>query len=118
MNLMSFVPILEQSVQRRSAVRYKLRLPVVFYWNDGIERTAGGFTSDVALDGALILSSTCPAIGSEVRIEVLIPSPNHPYEELRIECVGRVTRVVALSGYGAFGVEGIFDDDHLTCLVL
>jgi len=115
---MSPGPILERSVQRRSAVRYKLRLPVIFYWNDGLEHTAGGFTSDVALDGALIISSTCPPIGSEVRIEVLIPSPNHSHEELRIECVGRVTRVVVPPGCSAFGVQGMFDDDHLTRQVL
>jgi len=109
-------PTLERDVQRRSAVRYKLRLPVIFHWNDGIERTSGGFTSDVALDGALILCSTCPTVGSEVRIEVLIPSPNHSHEELRIECVGRVSRAVTLPGFSAFGVQGMFDDDHLTRL--
>lgn len=107
-------PILERSLQRRSAVRYKLRLPVIFHWNDGKEHTEGGFTSDVALDGALILSSKCPPVGSEVRIEVLIPSPDHSDEELRIECVGTVTRVVEQPGYSAFGVHGIFDDDHLS----
>ena len=95
-------------------MRYKLRLPVIFHWNDGREHTEGGFTSDVALDGALILSSKCPPIGSEVRIEVLIPSPDHSDEELRIECVGMVTRVVEQAGYSAFGVHGIFDDDHLS----
>lgn len=115
---MSPDPILERSVQRRSAVRYKLRLPVIFYWNDGIEHASGGFTSDVALDGALILSSTCPPIETEVRIEIVIPSPTHSCEELRIECIGKVTRVVDMPGCSAFGVEGMFDDDHLTRHVL
>jgi hypothetical protein len=107
-------PVLERGLQRRAAVRYKLRLPVIFHWNDGAEHTAGGFTSDVALDGALILSSKCPAVGSNVRIEVLIPSPDRSGEELRIECMGRVTRVVTQHGCNAFGVQGMFDDDHLT----
>jgi hypothetical protein len=107
-------PVLEPGLQRRAAVRYKLRLPVIFYWNDGTEHTAGGFTSDVALDGALILSSKCPPVGSDVRIEVLIPSPDLSGEELRIECIGVVIRVVEQHGCNAFGVEGMFDDDHLT----
>lgn len=111
---MSLGPVLECRVQRRVAVRYKLQLPVIFHWNDGSERMGGGFTSDVALDGALIVSNTCPPVGAEVRIEVLIPSPDHSPEELRIECTGRVTRVVKQFGYSAFGVHGIFDDDHLT----
>lgn len=104
----------EHIVQRRSAVRYKLRLPVIFHWNEAAERTAGGFTVDVALDGALIRSSVCPPIGAEVKIEVLLPAPDLSGEELRIECTGKVTRVVDAQGMKAFGVYGFFDDDHLT----
>jgi PilZ domain len=100
--------------QRRNAARYKLQLPVIFHWNDGAEHTEGGFTSDVALDGTMILSSRCPPIGSQVRIELLIPSPDKSGEELRVECLGKVTRVVDEPGCSAFGVHGTFDDDHLT----
>lgn len=108
----------EHRLEQRAAVRYKLRLPVIFYWNDGQDHVGAGFTSDVALDGVLILSSTCPQLGFSVRIEMLIPSPDHIEEELRIECVGTVTHVVELVGYVAFGVQGTFDDDHLTRRVL
>jgi hypothetical protein len=115
-------PILERTMpriaQRRSSVRYKLRLPVIFHWNDGADRTGGGFTSDVALDGALILSTQCPPIGSNVRIEVLIPSPEKSGEEIRIECNGKVMRIAEQPGCFAFGVHGIFEDDHLTRHVL
>lgn len=104
----------ETNVQRRSAIRYKLRLPVIFHWIETTERTAGGFTVDVALDGALIRSSACPPVGTEVRIEVLLPAPDLSGEELRIECTGKVTRVVDVQGMKAFGVYGFFDDDHLT----
>ena len=111
---MSHGPVLERIKQRRAAVRYKLRLPVLFHWNDGIEHTEGGFTSDVALDGALILSSKCPPVGQDVRIEVLLPSPDQSGDELRIECTGKVTRVTDQMNCHAFGVQGLFDDDHLT----
>lgn len=106
--------VLEFGSLRRSAIRYKLKLPVLFHWNDGAEHMEGGFTCDVALDGALILSSKCPPVGAEVRIEVLIPAPDRSGEEIRIECVGRVTRVVDQPGCTAFGVHGTFDDEHLT----
>jgi hypothetical protein len=102
------------SPERRASVRYKLRLPVIFHWNDGTDRTEGGFTCDVAVDGALILSSKCPPVGSDIRVEVLIPSPNHSAEEIRIECVGKVERVWELSGSAYFGVHGFFNDDQLT----
>lgn len=95
-------------------MRYRLRLPVIFHWTDGEEHTEGGFTSDVALDGALIISSKCPPVGTEVRIEVLVPAPNNSDKEIRIECLGRVSRVVDHPGSRAFGVHGYFSDDQLT----
>jgi hypothetical protein len=107
-------PIPEGSLERRSSLRYKLRLPVIFHWNDGTEHTEGGFTSDVALDGALILSSNCPPIGADVRLEVLIPAPGHTAMEIRIECIGTVTRVWEQPGLAYFGVHGLFNDEHLT----
>jgi PilZ domain len=104
----------ELVIERRTAMRYKLRLPVIFHWNDGTEQTDGGFTTDVALDGALILSSRCPPVGADVRIEVLIPSLGQNAEEIRIECVGTVTRVAQQPGSGYFGVRGMFNDNQLT----
>jgi hypothetical protein len=100
--------------ERRAAVRYRLRLPVIFHWNDGMEHAEAGFTSDIALDGALILTSKCPPVGVDVRIEVLIPAPDDTEENIRIECVGKVTRVWEHPGLTCFGMEGMFRDEHLT----
>lgn len=111
---MNLLLVTERKLQRRTAVRYQLQLPVIFHWNDGGEHTAGGFTCDVALDGALIQSAVCPPIGCDVRIEVLIPSPDISREQLRIQCSGKVTRAVSHSGGNSFGVRGFFDDDHIT----
>ena len=99
-------------------MRYRLHLPVIFHWNDGGEFTEGGFTYDVALDGALIFSARCPPIGCDVRIEVLIPSPDQSGELLRIQCVGKVTRAFVREGNregnrSCFGVSGFFDDDNI-----
>jgi hypothetical protein len=91
---------------------------VIFYWNDGVEHSSGGFTSDVALDGALILSRECPPVGSEVRVEILLPSPEMENEELRIGCSGRVIHSSEKSGYSAFGFHGVFQDDQLARHVL
>lgn len=103
---------------RRVQVRYQLRLPVIFHWkdNNGTEHAGGGFTCDVALDGALIFSSRCPTMGADIRIEVLIPAPDNSGAEIRVECVGNVTRVEDEAG--CFGVRGIFDDDHITRRVM
>lgn len=109
--LMAPGPVLERRLQRRSYVRYKLRLPVIFHWNDGTDHTEGGFTSDVSLDGALILSSICPPIGADVQVELLVPAPGDAAEEIRVKCCGTVTRVMR---GGSFGVRGVFNDQHLT----
>jgi hypothetical protein len=104
---------LESFPECRTHVRYKLRLPVIYhYQSNGVEYTEGGFTFDVALDGALIFSSKCPPAGVDIRIEVLVPSPDRSGEELRIECTGKVTRTAEQTG--CFGVRGNFDDDHIT----
>jgi hypothetical protein len=105
--------VIEREFRRRSAVRYALHLPVVFHWNDGGEFTEGGFTYDVALDGALICSTRCPPVGCDVRIEVLVPSPGSSNEQLRIQCVGQVTRAVRYGNHTTFGVRGFFDDDNI-----
>jgi len=105
--------VLDDTLQRRAAVRYKLRLPVIFHWNDGIEHTSGGFTSEVALNGALIVSRECPPVGSDVRLEVLLPSPEADNEELRIDCSGTVVHTCTRSGYSAFGFHGTFKDEQV-----
>ena len=105
--------LIEPGTQRRSAVRYRLHLPVIFHWNDGVECTEGGFTYDVAVNGALILSTRCPPVRSDIRIEVLVPSPGDRNEQVRIQCVGKVTRAVKDGGRCSFGVIGLFDDDHI-----
>jgi hypothetical protein len=110
---MESVLFIEREPQRRSAMRYRLHLPVIFHWKDGCELTEGGFTYDIALNGALICSTRCPPIGCDIRIEVLVPSPNDRSEQLRIQCVGKVTRAVSEDGRCSFGVRGHFDDDHI-----
>jgi glycosyltransferase involved in cell wall biosynthesis len=98
--------------QRRAAVRYKLRVPVTFHWNDGVEHSADGFTSDLAANGVLILSHRLPPVDTPIRIEVFAPVSGTG-ERAKIECFGRVARVVEHTEQSAFGVHGIFDHEHL-----
>jgi len=112
------VDVTLHTFQRRVALRYRLHLPVIFHWNDGVEHTSGGFTSDVAMDGALILSRECPPVGSQVRLEVLFPSPEADNGEVSIDCSGTVVYISARSGYSAFGFHGRFEDEQLTPNVL
>jgi hypothetical protein len=104
-----------KSRQRRSGVRYELRLPVIFHWNDGAEHTEGGFTSNIAINGALIRSAKCPAVGSAVHIEILLRSPDENVDELRIQCDAKVAHIVNQNGFTCFGVAWGLNDAHITC---
>lgn len=104
----------DRNLERRAAARYKLRLPVIFHWNDSQAHTEGGFTYDIARDGVLIRSKVCPAVGSTIRVEVLLPSVDLDGVGMRVQCTGQVTRVIDQGGVMSFGVEGDFDDAHLT----
>lgn len=98
--------------ERRASIRYKLQLPVVFHWNDGCERTECGSTHDIALDGTLVQSRTSPPPGADVRMEVLI-SIRDTEREVRLQCLGTVTRVVEENGITSFAVQGGFNDDQI-----
>jgi hypothetical protein len=104
MTLLAF----ESGNARPLAVRYGLRLPAIIRWNDGTEHTEGGFTNDVAVDGALISSSKCPSVGTNVRVEVLVPSPDNDTADIQIECEGKVVCILNTVGCRRFGVEGTF----------
>jgi hypothetical protein len=107
-------PVVTAFLKHRTAVRYKLQLPVIFRWTEGSEvRTGAGFTCDVGVDGALIQSSSCPPTGSAIHVEVLIPSPDEGREQLRVQCSGTVTPASRNSGGHSFSVKGLFDDRHI-----
>lgn len=107
-------PVLERKVRHRAAAKYRLRLPAIFHWDDGSEHTECGFTNEVSVDGALIVCSKCPPIGSNVRVEVLLPSPDSDAGDIRIECKGKVICIQDHVACSTFGVQGIFSDDELT----
>jgi hypothetical protein len=105
-------------LKRRPAVRYKLQLPVIFHWNDeGVEHAEGGFTREVALDGALIQSAVSPPAGAKVQVEVLLMTAGQSSLGVCAHCSGFVTQVTEMNGVMTFGVEGVFADDNLIPLV-
>jgi hypothetical protein len=105
--------IVRPSPERRSAARYKLHLPVVFSWADGHARTEDGFTVDVSTEGALVRCQFSPPLGSEVEIDVLVPSPDGNSGSVHLRCLGRVTRSLSHDLNSLFAVSGKFDNSAL-----
>lgn len=58
------------SVSRRNQIRYPLRTPVVYRWQDssGSQRHAKGWTRDISEGGAYVLSGHCPTKGESVEL--------------------------------------------------
>jgi len=93
------------ALERRRAVRYQLEVPVVFLWenSNGNKLQAVGVTRDISEVGAFIFTNDCPAVGSHVRIEVmLIAQPGMARAILKSSM--RVVRVGA--GPEKFGGQG------------
>jgi hypothetical protein len=62
-------------MDRRADQRFTMNVPVRFMWKlpDGLE-SGKGRTRDISLRGVFVLADTCPKTGSEVRVNVLLPS--------------------------------------------
>jgi hypothetical protein len=60
---------------RRLDQRFTMNVPVRFMWklSDGLE-SGEGRTRDISLRGVFVLADACPEAGSEVRVNVLLPS--------------------------------------------
>lgn len=81
------------SVERRRAVRYLLRVPLVFRWQgSGNNHLQGdGVTRDISARGAYVLSVTAPPVGAVVHVEVYLLGFREP--KSRIKARMRVSRV-------------------------
>ena len=79
--------------ERRTALRYPLRLPVVFSWQDegGHIQGCDGYSRNSAAEG-LCLSEQVPPLGVSVEMNVFLPRPEHSSRPSEIHAVGRVVR--------------------------
>ena len=98
--------------ERRSRRRFRLVLPVVFHWSDGTEHSGVGYCRNIGLGGFLILAGDCPQLGTEIRVDVVVPAFDPEPKEILFRHTGRVVRIEACEGLLGFAVAGQFDDDN------
>jgi hypothetical protein len=67
---------IEESTERRKAVRYGVEARVNFNWGTSLAESCPfeGTTRDISLAGAFILAATCPPVDSMLEMEVALPS--------------------------------------------
>ena len=80
--------------ERRTALRYPLRLPVVFSWQDDRGRIQGsdGYCRDLGSRGIYVHSELVPPLGVSVEMNVFLPRPEHSARPSEIHAIGRVVR--------------------------
>ena len=64
-----------QTVERRSAKRYRMSTAVIFRWKgpDNQRFQGEGSTRDLSVEGVYVLTPTCPPANSLVHLEVILP---------------------------------------------
>src|SRR5271169_682171 len=83
-------------MELRNRVRYRLTANAVFAWEGAQHnRLQGeGVTRDISLTGAFILTSTCPAVGTTVQLDVYLSrTPSDASRTMRIRTDATVIRV-------------------------
>jgi hypothetical protein len=80
--------------ERRTALRYPLRLPVVFSWQDEHGKIQGsdGYCRDLGSRGIYVLANSVPPLGVAIEMNVFLPRPEHSARPSEIQAVGRVVR--------------------------
>jgi hypothetical protein len=80
--------------ERRTALRYPLRLPVVFSWQDEAGRVHGcdGYCRDLGSRGIYVTAQLVPPLGASVEMNVFLPRPGHATRPSEIHAIGRVIR--------------------------
>jgi hypothetical protein len=80
--------------ERRTALRYPLRLPVVFSWQDDAGHVQGcdGYCRDLGSRGIYVQAELVPPLGVSVEMNVFLPRPEHSARPSEIHAIGRVVR--------------------------
>src|SRR5271169_4069138 len=92
-------------VNRRNASRHAVQAPVIFSWIEkGQQKTSDGWTRDINVAGAYILTSHCPPEGSRTSLEIVLPPLGKEGQILKIHMDAHVLRVeTAEAGRGSGG---------------
>jgi hypothetical protein len=99
------------AMQQRQSVRFHIRLPVIFRWNDeqGGSQQNGGFTRDISARGLFVYSPIPPPSGVTVKLEVMLPPLEESGHGVRLQSEGRVLRIERKGEHTGFAATGDFD---------
>jgi hypothetical protein len=98
-------------VERRKHNRYRLRVPVIFSWQDArqAQHEGLGLTRDASIRGAFVLTTSPPALKAKLKLKAFFPPVGRGAVPMRIHGEGRAVRVEAIKNHDApkgFAVAG------------
>src|ERR1700686_82326 len=100
----------EQSVERRTAIRYRMSTSVMFRWKrpDNQCFQAEGVTRDMSVEGVFVLTSTPPPVNALIHMEVTLPlSDGASKAQMKSEMrVLRLDHDIAGTGRSGFSAVG------------
>lgn len=97
------------SPEHRTATRFSLRAPVLFSWMEaGQQKHGAGFTRDVSTGGAYISCDRLYGleIGTQVRLEVVLPALDVNSEPAQLCAEGSVARLSGPNEKPGFALQG------------
>ena len=102
-----------ESIERRKSRRFQIALPLLLRWTDSESHYETGHCANVGPGGIFVLAAASPAVGIEVRVELVLPAFGRVGRPLRLHCVGRVSRVEMCYRLKGFAVAGQFGSEML-----
>jgi hypothetical protein len=81
-------------LDRRRQIRFELRAPALFWWNDrdGIVLKGQGFTRDISSHGVYCYAESLPPTDIDIHIDILFSSFLEGQHPLQLSAKARVTR--------------------------
>lgn len=100
-------------IERRTRARFRLVFPVIFRWSDGTEHSAVGYCRNIGLGGMFVVTGDCPLVGTELEIDVVVPTFDAVPRETLFRHRGETVRTQGCEDLLGFAVAGNFEDDDL-----
>jgi len=98
-------------IDRRTFIRFRISVPVLFRWADGTEHYDAGNSGNIGLGGMFIFASKCPPVGTQVEIEFAIPAFDRITRQLRFCFKGQVIRLETCYEVTGFAVAGLIEGE-------
>ena len=86
-------------------------LPVLFQWADSVTHYDLGHCVNAGLGGMFVISTKCPPLGMEVKMQLDIPAFHLVPRQVSLRCIGWVSRVETCYQLRGFAVAGRFEHE-------